>query len=104
LRKKEKIIVTTKNIKSIIQINLNLLTRCIELSISLINGLIIEISITAVNPSIFGGNDNRETVVKIFFPYCSLNIKKRMDTDPILIPTHNILNSITDKAWPYNHW
>jgi len=64
LRKKEKNIVTTTNIKVIIQININLLTHCMALSFSSINELIIEISASAVNPEIIDGNDYKEICCK----------------------------------------
>ena len=56
------------NIHPIIHIHFNLPTRsCGVSSFSLINDVTIEINVAAVKPAIIGGNDNRETVVKIFF-------------------------------------
>jgi hypothetical protein len=67
-KKIERIIAKIIKIKPIIHIHFNLPTRSCEVSsFSLINDVTIEINVAAVKPAIIGGNDNRETVVKIFF-------------------------------------
>lgn len=67
-KKSERTIAKTIKIKPIIHIHFNLPTRsCGVSNFSLINDVTIEINVAAVKPAIIGGNDNSETVVKIFF-------------------------------------